>query len=71
MTRSKAPKGLKLKLARVTKNISLAIMAEKAGVSPGMLSLIERDLRRASPNVAKRIAKAYGVRPRDVPGFIR
>jgi transcriptional regulator with XRE-family HTH domain len=64
---AKLSKGRKLKIKRVTAGKTLAQVAASSGVSIGMLSMLERDLRFCSKQHASKIAKAYGARIADLP----
>ena len=47
---------MKIKKARLDKNLTLRQVAERAGVSESMVCLIEQEKRRPSVEVAKKLA---------------
>jgi len=50
-----------LRTAREKKGISMNVLAQKSGLSQGMISLVERDLRNPSLDVLLRISEALEV----------
>jgi transcriptional regulator with XRE-family HTH domain len=63
----KLSKGRKLKVKRAAMGKTLEQLSITAGVSIGMLSLLECGKRFCSKDNAPKLAKAYGVRISDIP----
>ncbi|MCL5958399.1 MAG: helix-turn-helix domain-containing protein [Chloroflexi bacterium] len=60
---------MKLKVARVTKALSLKALAQEAGVSISTLHMIEKGKTTPRLDVIRKVSAALGVEPVDIDEF--
>ena len=62
--------GLRIRERRRAAGLRQVELAERMGISASYLNLIEREKRRASPDLAARAARALGVDPSELDGAV-